>query len=185
MWSTAARKVLSSLCRAYVVPDRFRVALLRATGARVGGGVRMLAGLTVVRPELLSIDDGCFVSLNCYLDGSGGLMLGENVSLANNVQILTTTHRTGPSTNRAGERLFGPVRVGGGTWVGAGVIILPGVRIGGGCVIGAGSVVTSDCSPDGLYTGVPARRVRELHDADETVRGGTEPVGRRGTGSVS
>jgi hypothetical protein len=39
---------------------------------------------------------------------------------------------------------------------------LPGVVIGPGCVIAAGAVVVSDCKPNGLYAGVPARRLRDL-----------------------
>lgn len=33
---------------------------------------------------------------------------------------------------------------------------------GPGCVIAAGAVVTRDAEPDGLYAGVPARRIRSL-----------------------
>jgi maltose O-acetyltransferase len=40
--------------------------------------------------------------------------------------------------------------------------VLPGVTIGAGCAVAAGAVVTADCEPDGLYAGVPARRVRDL-----------------------
>jgi maltose O-acetyltransferase len=40
--------------------------------------------------------------------------------------------------------------------------VLPGVTVGDGCVIAAGAVVNADCQPDGLYAGVPARRVRDL-----------------------
>lgn len=45
--------------------------------------------------------------------------------------------------------LCGNVRVGEGSWIGAGTTIIPGVRIGRWCVIGAGSVVTEDV-PDGV-----------------------------------
>jgi maltose O-acetyltransferase len=31
-------------------------------------------------------------------------------------------------------------------------------------VIAAGAVVTEDCAPDGLYAGVPARRIRDLDE---------------------
>jgi maltose O-acetyltransferase len=54
------------------------------------------------------------------------------------------------------------VSVGNGSWLGTGVTVLPGVTIGEGCVIAAGAVVTADCAPDGLYAGVPARRIRDL-----------------------
>lgn len=40
--------------------------------------------------------------------------------------------------------LCGNVRVGEGTWVGAGTVIIPGIKIGKWSIIGAGSVVTHD-----------------------------------------
>ena len=49
-----------------------------------------------------------------------------------------------------------------GCWICAGCTILPGVTIGEGCVIAAGSVVNKDCAPDGLYAGVPAKRIKDL-----------------------
>jgi sugar O-acyltransferase (sialic acid O-acetyltransferase NeuD family) len=45
--------------------------------------------------------------------------------------------------------LCGNVRVGEGTWIGAGTTIIPGVNVGKWSVIGAGSVVTRDI-PDGV-----------------------------------
>ena len=58
------------------------------------------------------------------------------------------------------------VRIGDGCWLGAaaGVIVLPGVTIGPGCLISAGPVVTKDTEPNGIYVGIPARRVRTLPD---------------------
>ena len=43
-------------------------------------------------------------------------------------------------------------------------MILGGVTIAPGCVIGAGAVVTRSTERDGVYVGVPARRVRDLVD---------------------
>ena len=40
------------------------------------------------------------------------------------------------------------------------------------CVIAAGAVVTRDCAPHGLYRGIPARRVRDLHAKCQPVRSG-------------
>lgn len=45
--------------------------------------------------------------------------------------------------------LCGNVKVGEGTWIGAGSTVIPGVKIGKWSVIGAGSVVTKDI-PDGV-----------------------------------
>ena len=47
-------------------------------------------------------------------------------------------------------------------WLGARVVVLPGVQVAPGCIVGAGAVVTRDTEPDGVYVGVPARRIRDL-----------------------
>lgn len=57
-----------------------------------------------------------------------------------------------------------PVRVGSGTWLGIGVVVLPGVTIGEGCVVGANSVVTRDLPDYSVAAGVPARVLRSLRD---------------------
>ena len=43
--------------------------------------------------------------------------------------------------------------------IGLGAVISDGVRVGARSFIGAGAVVTSDTEPDGVYVGVPARRL--------------------------
>lgn len=59
-----------------------------------------------------------------------------------------------------------PVRVGAGTWLGIGVVVLPGVTIGEGCVVGANAVVTTDLPDYSVAVGVPARVLRNLRDGD-------------------
>jgi acetyltransferase-like isoleucine patch superfamily enzyme len=76
--------------------------------------------------------------------------------------VLTAGHVVGGHDQRAAESLPEPVTIGAGCWLAAGAIILPGVTVGDGCVIGAGAVVVEDCAPDGLYGGVPARRLRDF-----------------------
>ncbi|MDY7565988.1 acyltransferase [Pseudomonas sp. RTC3] len=44
--------------------------------------------------------------------------------------------------------------------VGAGAIIFPGVTVAEGCSIGAMALVTKSTSPWGIYTGIPAQRVK-------------------------
>ena len=58
-----------------------------------------------------------------------------------------------------GAHLCGTVRVGVGTWIGAGSTISNNVSICGGCVIGAGAVVIKDIDQLGTYVGVPAKMI--------------------------
>jgi acetyltransferase-like isoleucine patch superfamily enzyme len=78
------------------------------------------------------------------------------------VMLVTSSHAVGPCERRAGPLKPAPITVGDGCWIGAGAVLLPGVTVHDGCVIASGAVVTGDCAADGLYAGVPARRVRDL-----------------------
>ncbi|MBA4261159.1 MAG: acetyltransferase [Comamonadaceae bacterium] len=52
------------------------------------------------------------------------------------------------------------VVIGHDTWIGHGVVIMPGVRIGHGAVVGSNSVVTRDVPDYAIVAGAPAKRLR-------------------------
>ena len=58
-----------------------------------------------------------------------------------------------------GAHLAGTVEVGSNTWVGIGTIISNNLSITDDCIIGAGAVVIENIVKQGLYVGVPVRRV--------------------------
>ncbi len=39
---------------------------------------------------------------------------------------------------------------------------MPGVTIGDGCLVATGAVVAKDLEPNGLYAGVPAKRIKDF-----------------------
>jgi maltose O-acetyltransferase len=137
------------------------------------------------RSRSLSVGKGTVINHGCHFDNNARVDIGSGVSIAAGVTFVTTGHRLGPSDHRAGELDLKAIRVGDGCWIGADATILPGVSIGDGCIIGAGSVVRADCEPNGLYMGVPARRVDGGRDrrsgassraaeADQTARSVTD-----------
>ena len=152
---------LNTIVASPLVPTRARKYLLRLGGVSVRGAgvwphVRFISGVNV------RIGDGAFVNAGVLFDAGQRIDIGDRVAVGPNVMFLTSSHRIGSSAYRAGERVFAPIVVQEGCWIGAGSIVLAGVTIGRGCVIGAGAVVTRDCEPDGLYLGVPAERKEEL-----------------------
>lgn len=88
--------------------------------------------------------------------------IGDDVALAPGVRLECHTHEIGPSRHRAGATLRQPVTIEDGCWIGLGALVLPGVTVARGCVVAAGAVVAKDTEPDGVYGGVPAKRLKDL-----------------------
>lgn len=106
-----------------------------------------------------------FVNIGGFIDGSAPVTLEDHVRVGPYVRILTGTHQYRHSVIRRDPRdgtVGRPVLVKRGCWIGMGCSILPGVTVAEGCVIAAGAVIVDDTEPNGLYGGVPAKRIRDL-----------------------
>ncbi len=91
------------------------------------------------------------------LDGSGGLVIGDNCSISAGVQIYT--HDTVKWATSGGSAPVDRARVtiGNHCYLGPNAIISKGVTIGDGCVIGANSLVIEDIPAGMKAWGTPAR----------------------------
>jgi acetyltransferase-like isoleucine patch superfamily enzyme len=143
------------------VPERLRQSILRWSGLKIGIGSKIL-GQSFFGSGKCVIGDGCFISVQCFFDGYDSITIGDNVYLAMGVKLITSAHHFGGADKRAGAAAKAPVVIGNGCWLGASSLVLPGVVVAPGCIIAAGAVVTKSTAANGLYAGVPARRVREL-----------------------
>ncbi len=115
--------------------------------------------------------DRIFVGINtnagtrpgCYLQGNGGIYIGNYVHFASNIGIISGNHDFNDQTRHITKE----VRIGDYTWIGMGAIILPGVTLGPRTIVGAGSVVTKSF-PDGycVIAGNPARLIKTLDPSE-------------------
>jgi acetyltransferase-like isoleucine patch superfamily enzyme len=107
------------------------------------------------------IDDRAYIGHRSLLYGTGGIHIGQDVLLANDVQLICGNHtfarRDVPI--RAQPTVEQPIVIEEDVWLGASVIVLGGVTVGRGSVVGAGAVVTQDLPPYSIARGVPARVV--------------------------
>lgn len=164
MWipgGATARRLIRAAARMELLPNRLRGRALERRGLRGARDSWWCAGGRVLAPERLTVGHGCFVNHEVLLD-DGSIGLGPGVYIGHRAMILTATHEVASPDRRAGQPVHRDVRIGMGTWIGAGAVVLPGVTIGPGCVVAAGAVVVRHCEPNGLYAGVPARRVKEI-----------------------
>ena len=162
---TAGERYVKALALRLLVPVTLpgatRIKLLRYCGVAVGDGTEIRSRCTFTQPQV-TFGERCWVNFGVTFDASAPITVGDQVTIAYHVDIVTATHELGDSTSRAGTPRAEPVQIQSGCWIGTGATILPGVTVGRGCMIAAGALVVEDCAPDGLYAGVPARRVRDL-----------------------
>ncbi|KKG02320.1 hypothetical protein DU55_09940 [Methanosarcina mazei] len=110
----------------------------------------------------ISIGDNFYMGPGGLIDGCEEIIIGDNVLIGMNVQILSSNHNY--------DRLDIPISlqgltkkrvyIGNDVWIGTGAIILAGVQIGDGCVIGAGSIVTKSIDSCSVAVGNPARVIK-------------------------
>jgi acetyltransferase-like isoleucine patch superfamily enzyme len=122
-----------------------------------------VAELTHIRaPRRLRCGRGVSIGRLAQLTCGGGLDIGDDVMIAQQVIVITNGHRFSDLGVPMREQgLYGkPVVIEDDVWLGAGSLVMPGVRIGRGAVVAGGAVVTGDVAPMSIVAGVPARLVR-------------------------
>jgi acetyltransferase-like isoleucine patch superfamily enzyme len=116
------------------------IAKLRAKGMRIGENCRIYTKITSTEPYLIT--------------------LGNNVSLAGGVQLLTHDGSMQLFRNKYPNRqMFGKITIGDNTFIGQNAIITCNTEIGANCIIGAGSVVRGTIPDNSVVMGNPAEVV--------------------------
>ena len=107
--------------------------------------------------EGLTIGSCSVINAKCRLDTRGTITIGNNVSISEEVIILTADHNPGSPAFEGRNR---SVTIDDFVWIGTRAIILPGVFIGEGAIIAAGAVVTKNVDPFTVVGGIPAKKIK-------------------------
>jgi len=106
---------------------------------------------------------GVEIGANTVIDISGGVSIGNFVTISEGVKIYTHQH----SIREAGVCMkfqkisFSPLVIGEDSWIGANAIITGKVNeIGRGAIVGTGAVVTKNVPSYAIVGGVPATLIR-------------------------
>ena len=136
----------------------------------IGPGVVLSAGMVpgqeCISERVVVIGDRCLIGRNSGIVGHFSVEIGNDVWTGHHVYVTDQNHGyedpSRPiSLQTQPERA---VRIGDGSWIGHGAVILPGVTIGCHVVVGANSVVTSDIPDFSVAVGSPARVIRQLRN---------------------
>lgn len=110
---------------------------------------------------------GCQLGAHVTVDISGGVSIGDYVTVSEGAMIFTHSHRVGKRSIRWRDQGidYSHLEIGDDVWIGAGAIVLPSVqRISTGAIIAAGAVVSKDVPDYAVVAGVPARVIQYRSD---------------------
>ncbi|MFC3799828.1 acetyltransferase [Cohnella sp. GCM10012308] len=119
------------------------IPILIHPSAVIGEQVRLEIGTVVMAGAVINccstIGKGCIINTGATIDHDS--LIDDYVHIS------------------PGANLAGAVKVGKGSWLGIGSIVVNNINITSYCNVGAGAVVVKDLTEAGTYIGVPARRV--------------------------
>ncbi|MBN6030072.1 acyltransferase [Pantoea ananatis] len=116
------------------------------------------------KQNILEIGKDTYVGMNTILNGySAKLKIGSNVSIAQNVNIMTDS---GPNASPVLQKIYPIIKkeitINDHCWIGASVIVMPGVTLGKYCVVAANSFVDKSFDDFSIIGGTPARLLKKI-----------------------
>lgn len=128
--------------------DDFCVISAGSGGIRIGSHVHIAVSSLLIGQEKITLDDFSGISSRVSIysssdDYTGAALTNPTIP----AEFANVTHAT--------------VSIGRHVIIGSGSVVLPGVTLEEGVAIGALSLVSKSCKAFGIYSGVPARRVKE------------------------
>lgn len=141
-----------------------RYVFAKRLAAGLGTNVFFGRGVEVKGWDKLVIGSNVSFHKDCYVDASGGISVGNDVSVAHGSSLLSFEHQWSDSSRpiRDNPCSFAKVTIHNDVWIGCGCRVLSGVEICSRTVIAAGAVVTKSIDGKAIFAGIPARKVSDL-----------------------
>ena len=123
----------------------------------------MVPGQDMGDQPVLRIGDRCVIGRGSHIVAHHSIVIGDDVFTGPHIYVTDQNHGYADPDVPIGRQWPSntAVSIGTGSWLGAGVIVLPGACIGRNVVVAAGSVVRGQVPDRCVIAGVPARVVRE------------------------
>jgi acetyltransferase-like isoleucine patch superfamily enzyme len=135
-------------------------------GSHVALSAGMMPGQQCFNDPVVKIGDRVLIGRGSGIVGHLSIVIEDDVWTGHHVYITDQNHGYEDSLRPISQQSQPekPVRIGAGSWLGHGVVVLPGVTIGRHVAVGAQSVVTKDLPDFSVAVGNPARVIRIRQD---------------------
>ena len=139
-------------------------------GPHVALSAGMAPGQECLSQPVVRIGDRCLIGRGSGIVGHFSIDIGDDVWTGHHVYITDQNHGYDNVDIPISQQSMPekPVRIGSGSWLGHGTVVLPGADIGEHVVIGANSVVAGRIPSFSVAVGAPARVVKSMSEADES-----------------
>jgi carbonic anhydrase/acetyltransferase-like protein (isoleucine patch superfamily) len=124
----------------------------------------MVPGQDMITNPVVSVGDRCLFGKGTGIVGHLRIEVGDDVWTGHHVYITDQNHGYEDLDLPISKQVMPerPVKIGSGSWLGHGTVVLPGAQIGRHVVVGANSVVTGTLPDNCIAAGVPARVIKQL-----------------------
>lgn len=143
LWMALSRAVLMK----WWMPNRLRIAALRAFGAEIGRGVIIRHDVKIHWPWKLAVGDYSWIGEQSWILNLERVTIGNNTCVSQDVFLCTGSHDRRSPTFEFDNR---EIVVGNGVWIAAKAAVLRGVHIGHNATIGASALVVKDVDNGGV-----------------------------------
>ncbi len=129
---------------------------------KAGANLCVCAGTRFRSMENIEVGDNVGIGFDNFLQGLGGITIGDNVLTGPGCKIWSANHNYSSKEHLIAEQGIKPqpVVIGNDVWLAANVFIVPGVELPDGVVVAAGAVVNvKKYKPYSILAGNPARMV--------------------------
>ncbi len=170
------------------ITSRFRIALYKLLGLKIGGANRFERGrmrrcknveigsnnaftqgyfiwpIDVPGDDIrIKIGNNCYFNRNVMLDANNRIEIGDFTMFGPDVYVADSNHKFGYGIAPSKQPMEkGTVKIGNYCWIGAKAIILKDVELGDYCVVAAGAVVSKSFPAGSVIAGNPARLIQTL-----------------------
>lgn len=151
--------------------QKFKSALLRWAGVKVGRDVEIFQGVKVQGIGELELGDRCFIGHEALflLNTGSRIVVEEEAIVGTRCTVVTGFHPIELDGRRilSREGTSSEIRIGRGSAVLTGSTVLPGVTVGEMSIVAAGATVAKDVAPYTLVGGCPAKVIRPLTHVED------------------
>lgn len=131
-------------------------------GAHVTLSAGLAPGLDLGTEPILRIGANVVLGRGSHIVAHRSIEIGDDVFTGPYIYVTDQNHVYADPDQPIGRQwpVENPVRIGSGSWLGTGVVVLPGADIGRNVVVAAGSVVRGTIPDHSVVAGSPAKVVR-------------------------